>query len=169
MEPRFILDALMVVGTGGVIGGAFFGVIFGAFDDKRVGIVIGGIFGGIVGCGLTVVGTMVYTSMPWPSPQPYPGVEVQFDSDAGSWGVSRIQTYTTTMPLDAMQQYYDKQMRRYCEDSWQFETESDRQYSFCSEANCSIRRFWMEQYFSVHLCTATVTQTVVIQVDSWQD
>ena len=167
-EPRFFADALQFFGTGGLIGGAILGAMIGAFSEN--GRKVGGIIGGVGGCILMMIAACLYASIPWPSPQPYPGVQTSIHWDGGSWGPSRVQTYTVTLSLDDMQQYYEEQMNRYCVSSSQFETLPDHEeYSLCREAGCEIRRLWLEQYFRVHLCSVPETGTVVTQMDMWQD
>lgn len=167
-QPRFIADALMVLGTGGLVGGAVCGAFLGMFGEK-FGAAVGGVIGGIAGCVIATLGILLYTGVPWPSPRPYPGVETHIDWGGGSWGPARVQTYTVTLPLDEVQQYYEGQMNRYCENAWAFSVTPDPGYSFCRRAECKIRRLWLEQYFDVRLCSDTAEQTVVTQVDFWED
>jgi hypothetical protein len=69
-----------------------------------------------------------------------------------------------------VQLYYEKQMRRYCVNAWQFEELSDdEEYALCRRAECEIRRFWMYQSFNVKLCFISEAQTVVTQEDWWKD
>jgi len=166
-ESRFIADALLVLGTGGVIGGALCGAIVSKYG--KMGIAIGGIIGGIGGCSLAAIGTIGYAAIPWPSPQPYSGVTAQVDWGGGSWGPSRIQTYTVAVSLDTIQQYYEGQMNRYCEDTWKFSNFSDSECPLCREADCKIRRLWLEQYFTVRLHPISEMQTEATHIDSWQD
>jgi hypothetical protein len=169
-EPRFIIDAVMVLGIGGAIGGAICGMIVGLVNDTKAGAVIGGMIGGLGGCVLAMAVTFVYVEIPWPSPKPYPGVEMRIEYGGGSWGVSQSQVYTATLPLNDMQHYYDSQMKRYCKDTWQFETRTDYpEYSLCRLAECEIRRLWLEQYFRVSLCSTSETETLVTHIDIWQD
>ena len=166
-ESRFVVDALLVLGIGAMIGGALCGLIVSKYGT--VGITIGGIVGGIGGCALAMIGTMIYAGLPWPSPQPYSGASVQMEGGAGSWGPSHVRTYTVAMPLNTIQQYYESQMKRYCENTWTFSTLSDSECYSCREASCKIRRLGLEQYFRVRLHPISETQTEVIQVDHWQD
>jgi hypothetical protein len=80
-ESRFFFDTLAVLGTGGLIGGAICGVIFGAFGGK-IGLAMAGVLGGIVGCALMMFGMLWYVVTPWPAPEPYSDVEVQVQSYA---------------------------------------------------------------------------------------
>ncbi len=169
-EPRFIIDAVKVLGIGGAVGGMICGLIVGLSNNTKAGVAIGSIIGGLAGCVLAMIGMFVYAEIRWPSPQPYPGVEMHIDAGGGSWGVSEVRTYTTTLSLDDTQHYYDNQMKRYCKDKWQFETLPDyREYSLCRWTECEIRRLWLEQYFRVILCTASETETAVTHIDTWQD
>jgi hypothetical protein len=169
-EPRFVGDALKVLGTGGIIGGAICGAVSGLFENARVAVAIGGVAGGVGGCVLAMIGTIWYTFTPWPSPQPYPAVEPVTDIGGGSWGVSRSQIYTVTISLDDMQHYYEAEMERHCVSGWQFETSTDcGEYHTCRQARCEIRRLWMEQYFRVTLYPVSESQIKVYQADMWQD
>jgi hypothetical protein len=167
-EARFLFETLMVLGSGGLIGGALCGIIFGALN-KRAGVIIGGFVGGIAGCVLATVGTLFYAATPWPSPRPYPGAETHIELGGGSWGPSRVQTYVTTLPLDTVQHHYEDQMNQYCVDDWQFEGLSDTEYQLCRQADCQIFRLGLEQYFRVHLCSVSETQTMITHIDAWQD
>jgi hypothetical protein len=168
-ESKFVIDTLLVLGTGGLIGGALCSVIFGAFGKEK-GVVIGGVFGGLAGCVLASIGTIFYAAVPWPSPQPYPGVQTHLDGGVGSWGPSRIQTYTATLSLDSIQQYYEGQMNQHCIDDWKFETSSDPKSGLsCRQTECRIYRLGLEQYFRVSFCSVSDRQTEVTHIDSWQD
>ena len=129
-ERRFLSETLIVLGSGGLIGGALCGIIFGALN-KRAGVIIGGFVGGIAGCALATVGTFFYADTPWPSPRPYPSAETHIEWGGGSWGPSRVQIYTTTLTLDTVQHYYEEQMNRYCIDDWQFESSLDTEDQLC--------------------------------------
>lgn len=169
-DPRFIADALKVLGTGGAIGGAICGAIIGLFANVKIAVTVGGIAGGIGGCALAMIGTLVYTVTPWPSPRLYPGAQPVVNTGGGSWGISRSQVYTITVSLDTVQYYYHEEMGRYCEEDWQFETPADcDEYLACRQAECEIRRFWMEQFFRVTLCSVSESETVVYHADMWQD
>jgi hypothetical protein len=169
-ESRFLGDALRVLGAGGAIGGAICGAIAGLFDNTKTAVAIGGVMGGAGGCILAVIGAIWYSVIPWPSPQPYPGVEPIVNVGGGSWGVSRGQVYTVTVSLDDMQHYYEEEMERYCVDGWQFEASSDcGEHLVCRRAGCGIRRLWMEQYFRVILYSISESQTKVWQAEMWQD
>ena len=123
-ETRFRSDAISVLGIGGLIGGAVCGAIFSPVNAKTLSIVVGGV-GGIGGCILFAFGTLVYAATPWPSPKPYPNVEVDNHTGAGSWGLFQTQVYTVTIPLNDVQQHYDAQMQKYCETPWEYETFND--------------------------------------------
>ena len=169
-EERFIVQTVMYLGTSGVIGGAIGGVTLGALYDAKLIAAVGGIMGGIAGCILLTVGVVVYTVVPWPSPKPYPGAEVETQMGGGSWGASQSQAYTVTLSLDEIQQYYEEQMTRYCQGDWRFRALSECEgYSLCREAECEVRRLWLEQYFKVRLYSVSETDTEVFHVDTWQD
>ncbi len=167
-EPRFVVDALQVLGTGGIVGGAICGTIVGMLESK-VGVVIGGVRGGMGGCVLAAIGMVFYAAIPWPSPQPYPGAQPLIEGGGGSWGPSRSQTYTVTLRLEDVQLYYEEQMSQHCEGAWRFESFSDAKSPLCREAFCQVPRPLLEQYFRVHLCPTTGAQTVVTHIDTWQD
>jgi hypothetical protein len=167
-EARFFLKTLAVLGSGGVIGGALCGLVLGRANNW-VGVIMGGLIGGIGGCALITVGIFFYTAIPWPSPQPYPGVETHMELGGGSWGPSRVQTYTTTLSFETIEQYYTGQMNQYCTGEWQFENIAKSQDQRCGQAACSIPRFGLEQYFTVRLCTLSETETLITHIDSWQD
>lgn len=167
-ESRFVFEALLALGSGGTIGGALCGIVLGA-PNKRAGVIIGGLFGGIAGCILATIGILFYAKIPWPSPQPYPGVETQMTSGVGSWGLARTQAYTTTLSLGVMEQYYQGQMNQYCVDDWHFENLSDTKYELCHQADCRVPRLGLEQYFRVEVCSVSEAQTVITHVDMWQD
>lgn len=166
-ESRFVVDALLVLGIGAMIGGGLCGLMASKYGTA--GITIGGIIGGVGGCALAMIGTIFYAAIPWPAPQPYSGASVQMDGGAGSWGPSRVKTYTVAMPLNVIQQYYEGQMNRYCVDAWTFSTLSGSECSSCLEASCEIRRLGLEQYFRVRLHPISEVETEVIQIDHWQD
>ena len=168
VEFRFFFEALMLLGSGGLLGGSLCGIILGTVN-KRAGVVIGGLIGGLGGCAFVGIGTLFYASVPWPSPEPYPGVETHIEFGSGSWGPSRVQTYTSTLSLDAIQHYYEAEMSQHCANDWQFENSSDTEYQLCREAACSVPRLGLDQYFRVSLCSVSEKQTFITHVDSWQD
>jgi hypothetical protein len=167
---------LLLWGAGGLIGGAAFGLVLGKLAAKP-GAVIGGVAGGIVGgvvVGLIVPVVMyLYLSIPRPSPKPLPSVDKRAFTSGASWGFDRVQTYTVTLPIDQVQEHYEGQMARYCQEGWQFEIRSDC-WEFeegipCRFARCDIPRPVFDQYFTVTLYSLSETQTRVVHTDSWED
>jgi hypothetical protein len=170
-EPRFIADALVVLGTGGIIGGAVCGAAIGLIGRGGKRLTLGiGLAGGMCGCILAMIATVVYTAVPWPSPQPYPGAEPVVGTGAGSWGVTRGQVYTITVSMNELRGYYEEQMDRHCESKWRFEVPSYSDvYSTCLQATCEVHRPWMGQMFEVMLCPVSDSETVVHHLDMYQD
>ncbi len=167
-EPRFFVDGLIFLGTGALLGGTILGLVARMVAGKGYAV-LGGIAGGIGGMVLILIASVIYELVPWPSPRPYPGVEPQVETGGGSWGICKTQIYTVTIPLDKMQQYYDAQMKRYCTNTWQFKNWSSLEYPLCRAGDCEIRRVWAEQYFEIYLCAVSPTQTMVVQMDLWED
>lgn len=140
-------------------------------DKTRAFISIGsGILGGLDSGVLIPFVILIFASRAWPSPQPYPGASVTTDEALGASGWHyRTRSYTITLSMGDLQQYYDQQMSRYCRDEWQFESSDDPGYVDCLEASCSIRpeNDVDPQEFAVYLCSANATQIRVTQRDMW--
>ncbi len=167
--------------------GALLGAFLGCLLPKRWrGVVL--VLIGLVGLstGVLVLGgaSLSYLRTPYFSPRPCPGSQVASQTVApGSWGLARIQTYTAEQSITAMQRYYEKQMKQYCEGTWQFEQQIKRnnptcppdgamvgeEEPLCLEAQCEIPRPWLEQYFEITLCQIDATHTQVEQIDRFED
>ncbi len=168
-EFRFIGSALAVLGTCGAIGGALFGAVLGKFSNT-IGLAFGGIIGGLGGCILAGCGIAIYPNVPWPSPQPYPSVQIQTElGSVGSWGTARSQTYMAAHSIDTVRQYYEDQTQQYCINAWDFHPSPDTACRGCLEAECQIRRLGLEQYFRVRLRPVSENQVEVVHVDIWED
>lgn len=186
-ESSFWLDTFIALGIGGLIGGAIGGAFIAAIRRRWL-VVIGGSIGGVGGCILLAVGALWYSGFSWPSPHPYPDSFVSTSEGAiGSWGLVRSHRYTADLSLDDLQRYYELEMQRYCVDNWQFERLADPEgfsetnlwksrglpshieNSNCRESQCQVRRWGLAQDFSVLLCEVSNNQTIVIQVETWED
>lgn len=187
-EPGLIIPALKFFAPSGLIIGLICGAIVGVFNNKVVGVSIGGTLFLICFCIGSAISLFWYAQTPWPSPRPYPGTEtIAAEGPAGTWGWSRSYSYTVDLPLNHAQQYYEEEMLRFCGNDWQFETLiEDMGYSrsnwwgfealpdyvansTCREAQCQIPRDSLAQEFRVLLCADGEKQTIVIQVDGWED
>ena len=161
---------LLLWGGGGLVGGAALGIGWGWWGGKPVAAV-GGMVGGIIGCLVLSGASFIYVDMARPSPKPLPNVEPVIGTASGSWGYTEDQTYTVTLPIEAVQEYYEEQMSQYCEDGWRFETlpqDECEGYSLCRRAECDIPRPVLEQYFIVSLYAVSEIETRVVHVDAWE-
>jgi hypothetical protein len=166
-EPWFGGDDLPLPTIGGAAGGAIFGAMCACFSSSRVAVVLVAIPGAIAGCIVALIAGFLYAGIAWPAPQPYPGAEPVINSRVGSGAVSHAQVYTITVAVDDMQAYYQSEMHHYCVSDWQFDSAPDcTDCLSCRRASCEIRRFWMEQYFCVTLCSLSPSLTKVSQVDT---
>ncbi len=122
-------------------------------------------------CALLFAYVFVYPAIPWPSPQPYPGVKLVTSEGApGSYGLARTHVYTVSFPLNDIQHYYEKQMRQYCKNKWQFEERKNyERQSQCRTAWCEIPRLWMSQSFHIDLYSLSEAETRVVHTDFWED
>jgi hypothetical protein len=168
VSPRFWLEGLAILGTGGAVGGACLSALVRR-TNARVGIAAAGAIGGIGGCILAGFLIIAYGGTPWPSPVPYLGVQAQIETGGGSAGIGRTQTYTVNLSLSDTVAYYEGQMRQYCVNDWEFKTKADSIYDQCRVAQCDIRRWWKGQYFSVYLCAIDKDKTTVRQAVFWED
>jgi hypothetical protein len=169
---RRFVEGVTILGAGGAIGGGVCGAGIGLFGDRKAIVVAVGVVGGLGGFCLTTASLLVYASSPWPAPQPYPGAESTASGvgAVGSWGLVRSEEYTVSLPMDEVERYYGEEMRRYCTGEWQFQESSEcEEHCTCREAECRIRRPWMEQYFRVTLRSISESQTSASQEDLWQD
>ena len=128
---------------------------------------------GIAGicCGF-FAGTMAvfwYAGTPWPAPRPIADQNVLVEETVGSWGYSKFETYTITLHLDDVHRHYESQMAKYCVGTWEFEPYQDEEYAPCVRSGCQIRRWGLEQFFEVHMCAISETESIVSQVSRWQD
>jgi hypothetical protein len=175
LYPRFLLESLLWLGGGGLVGGALSGLTIGA----RVRIpsqvaflaAIVGVVAGLAGCSLSLLGNLVYASTPWPVPKPYPGVQThQRDLCEGSWGCVHTSTYTVTLGLPEIEDFYSWQMRLYCVEDWVFKpaTDSSASQLRCQKAECRIRRPGSEQFFTARLCPVSGNETYVEQRTDWK-
>jgi hypothetical protein len=152
--------------------GAVTGAVYGTAVELlgEAGRIVGFIVSVIPLCFVIVLELSWYAIAPWSAPHPYPGSEIEMTGSTGAWGHFRNQTYTITLSMSEAQQYYQKQMDRYCVDDWKFIILSECEgYSQCREARCEIRRFLLEQYFTVNLYSVSDRETLVSQWDAWQD
>src|SRR5512145_2928952 len=104
-------------------------------------------------CALLLAAVFVPQAIRGASPPLYPGVQaVTSDGSPGSYGVARTYTYIVTLPLADIQHYYEDQMSRYCQSSWQFEELTACEGNApCHTAWCEIPRHWLGQAFFVGL------------------
>lgn len=169
-DDRFARQAMTDFSLIGLIVGVIGGIVLGALHAPNLVIALGGMVGGLMAPFLLLVSVWIYSAIPWPSPRPYPSTAVETDTGGGSWGSSRFRTYTVALSLDDIQQYYEEQMRRYCQGEWQFQARPVfKEYWSCRETECRIRRLWREQYFGVTLCSVSEKETEVYQWDGWED
>ena len=166
-DSRLMTESLLIFGSGGLIGGALYGLFLGIVEEKRAGVVIGGLIGGIIGCAFAGFGLLIYEGTPQPSPQPYPGFKTYTSSSSGSQASSRVQTYTAALSLDTLQQYYEDELDQYCADDWEFQNFSNTEDQPCLFADCKIPRLWYKQFFEVNLCSISETQTLIHHTDIW--
>ncbi len=172
IDAPLLVDGVVVFGVSGLVVGAILSFFLAVLVDKMRALVsIGsGILSGM-GTGILIPFViLIFASRAWPSPRPYPGVFVTTDEALGASGWHyRTRTYTTTLSIDYLQQYYDEQMSHYCLDEWQFKNSDNPGYADCLEASCSIcpETDVDPQYFIVYLCSANETQIEVIQEDMW--
>lgn len=167
-DPRHLRDALLVFGTSGAIGGSLIGGILGLVSNTRIAAAGFGLVGGLCSCITVAIGVLLYTWTPWPAPRIYPGAEAATYEGGGSWGVVKTQVYTLTVPLEALQQHYFKEMKRFCTKMGDFE-QVEENGMICHRAECQIRRPWMEEFFTVSLCTLSDRETVVYHTVMWED
>jgi hypothetical protein len=152
----------------GALTGAIWGIAVAFFGET--GCIIGPILGGIPACFVIVLILTWYAIMPWAAPRPYPGSDVEMSGGTGAWGQFRNQKYVVSLSLNDVEQYYRKQMSKYCEGAWEFVAPEDcSDYSSCRSARCEIRRFAAEQRFTVDLYAISEKETKVSQWDAWQD
>ena len=126
---------------------------------------------GVIGFLLVISAWLIYSGNPWPAPAPYPGATPTVHSGPiGTWGGARTRTYEIAQPIHGVQAYFSEQMNCYCVDEWRFKPDTDcPDGATCLIADCKIRRWGYEQYFTVQLISGTPGRTKVIQVDSWRD
>ncbi|MFN3821766.1 MAG: hypothetical protein ACK4OO_05480, partial [bacterium] len=137
-------------------------------SNTRIAAAGFGLVGGLCSCITVAVGVLLYAWTPWPAPRLYPGAEAVTYEGGGSWGIVKTQVYTLTVPLEALQQHYSKEMKRFCTRTGDFErTEVDG--IDCYQAECPIRRPWMEEFFIVSLCPLSDQETVVYHTVMWED
>jgi hypothetical protein len=167
IDSPFLMDGVVIFGVSGLIVGMILSFTLGLLvGSMRVLISLGsGILSGL-GTGVLVPFViLIFASRAWPSPRPHPGAVITTGETLGASGWRhRTQTYTITLPINALQQYYDEQMEHYCFDEWQFNESDDSEYANCLEASCNIRPETDvdPQYFYVYLCSVSETQIKVI-------
>jgi hypothetical protein len=121
---------------------------------------------------LSIIGIFLYAGIPWPDPAPYPGVQVQEDTGCPrSFGCARTATYTVTLGIDELQEYYSQQMDRHCTSEWSFRPEPvySGNYKLCRAAECKTRRLGLDQFFRVRLCITSGAETYAYQAILWED
>ena len=129
----------------------------------------------ILGCLCTAIyGSLYYVTVPFPAPKPYPGSQVKQGERAIGAGRRSIEfEYTVDHSLNELQDYYEGEMKQYCEDGWTFtETESAcRDYLNCKVAQCVIPRPFVEdaQFFLIYLRSMSESQTNVLYIQITYD
>ena len=121
---------------------------------------------------------IVYESVSFPSPAPYPGAVVEeIWKELGAGGYNTITyEYTIELPLNELEEHYIAEMRQYCVEGWVFtDTEiACTDYMRCRTARCEISRPMVElvkdaQFFTVYLRSVSETETNVLYFEKETD
>jgi hypothetical protein len=117
-----------------------------------------------------------YVSIPFPSPAPYPGTiieEVWRDHEGWRGYRTVVYEYTVDLSLNAIEEHYKAEMKRYCVEGWQFvDTEMIcTDYVHCRTSECEIPRPLVKraQLFSVYLRSISNTRTSVLCFEKTTD
>jgi hypothetical protein len=122
----------------------------------------------MVGCPLGLLFIRLLVILPRPSPMPYPGAIIgeKDHKNSGSHFAATHQTFTATVPIDKVEQYYKQELNYYCVDEWQFE--NDEEDKTCRRVHCYIYRH-IGQEFYLEICPISETSTLIIHDDGWYD
>ncbi len=168
LQGRVDFIPLLILGGFGSITGVTWGIVTKL--PSEAGRIIGAMVSCIPTCLVVVLISTWYAITPWAAPYPYPNTAVEMTGGTGAWGHFRNQKYMVSLSIDEVEQYYREQMGKYCEGEWEFaEPEDCMRYSHCRCAQCEVRRFGLEQQFTVDLYEISEAETQVSQWDAWQD
>jgi hypothetical protein len=167
-DSRFFAETVRGSAIAGVIGGMVCGLLLGVVTRSAALAGVAGLGGSLLCCVGMIGAAFIYGHSRWPSPQPYPGCEATVEIGGGSGSSAEIREYAVALSLEAVEQYYDGQMARYCVDEWDFSTSPWCESEGCVEATCAIRRLGREQFFQVTLFPLPGHGTRVRQIDSWE-
>jgi hypothetical protein len=177
MEPPCEVALLArVLGSIGAFVAGLWEAILGAFWRRSVGAVVAAFSLWMMTVLCLWLPAVLYTAaQPCPSPRPYSGLfgnmrwpyPVETIHGGGGWH-SRTETYYVTLSIDDLQQHYEHEMDRFCEDSPQLESSRDPQYSDCAVTYCTIRSGADPHLFWVYICPSTEGRWRVVHVDMWE-
>lgn len=162
VAPMLVLGAIVINVT--------LAALLCRFAGKIAAVVVSLFVASAVSCLLVGLTGIWYAWTPWPSPQPYPGVETQCQFEPyGNFANCNSCTYEVDLSLPLALQYYEQEMKQYCiPGTWGFAATPESSYT-CYEATCDIPKKGAMQWFTVHICPVDSTRTNVVHQDCMED
>jgi hypothetical protein len=103
---------------------------------------------------------LIVLYFPWPSPRPLPFSSVQIEAGGGSRGYSKFQTYTSSLSLGTLKNYYSFQLWFFC-DNWHWEITAEKISTYCTP--------YTGQMFNLSLESQSDGKVLVTQEDYWYE
>jgi hypothetical protein len=110
-----------------------------------------------------------YNVWRWPSPGPYRGAAWEDgESMGGSSYAARSRVFLTREDPAILERHYSREARWYCRDDLVFADGDSYSGEDCRVAECTSRRLFYEQWFSIYIYPAREGVTRVELVDHWE-